>query len=136
MAGFSHLHLDRLFIPAQGLSNFHNSQAFIGGFFALALTYALAFFSYGGIEFVTAARESPRPYKTAPRAIKPAIFRIVIFYILTILAIGLCIAYDVLFPSPFCFVSCFLNIVCSLMLLPPPHHHFRRSRVKLNCSGH
>ena len=38
-----------------------------------------------------AAGESSKPYKSVPRAIKATFFRIVIFYILTILTIGLCI---------------------------------------------
>ena len=79
----------------QGLSNFHNSQAFIGGFSAFAQTFVFAFFSFGGIELVAvAAGESAQPYKTVPRAIKATFFRIVLFYILTILTIGLCINYQ------------------------------------------
>jgi amino acid permease len=78
----------------QGLANFDNSQAFIGGFSAFARTFVYAFFSYGGIELVTiAAGESAQPYKTVPRAIKATFFRIVLFYILTILTMGLCINY-------------------------------------------
>ena len=38
-----------------------------------------------------AAGESSKPYKSVPRAIKATFFRIVLFYILTILTIGLCI---------------------------------------------
>ena len=38
-----------------------------------------------------AAGESKKPYKSVPRAIKATFFRIVLFYILTILTIGLCI---------------------------------------------
>lgn len=76
----------------KGLSNFHNGQAFIGGFASFAQTFVFAFFSYGGIELVAvAAGESAKPYKTVPRAIKATFFRILLFYILTILTIGLCI---------------------------------------------
>jgi amino acid permease len=79
----------------QGLSNFRNSQAFIGGFSTFAQTFVYAFFSFGGIELVAvAAGESVRPYKTVPRAIKATFFRIVLFYILTILTMGLCINYQ------------------------------------------
>lgn len=41
-----------------------------------------------------AAGEADKPYKSVPRAIKATFFRIVIFYILTILTIGLCINYQ------------------------------------------
>lgn len=79
----------------QGLSNFHHSQAFVGGFSTFARTFVFAFFSFGGIELVAvAAGESAQPYKTVPRAIKATFFRIILFYILTILTIGLCINYQ------------------------------------------
>ncbi|PPR07250.1 hypothetical protein CVT26_012508 [Gymnopilus dilepis] len=78
--------------PGPGLSNFHNGQAFIGGFSSFAQTFVFAFFSFGGIELVAvAAGESAKPFKTVPRAIKATFFRILLFYILTILTIGLCI---------------------------------------------
>ena len=45
-----------------------------------------------GVELVAvAAGESSKPYKSVPRAIKATFIRIVLFYILTILTIGLCI---------------------------------------------
>ncbi|KIK13602.1 hypothetical protein PISMIDRAFT_118633 [Pisolithus microcarpus 441] len=73
-----------------GLSNFRNSQAFIGGFSNFAQTFVYAFYSYGGVELVAvAAGESVRPYKSVPRAIKATFFRIVLFYVLTILTIWL-----------------------------------------------
>jgi amino acid permease len=76
----------------EGLSNFKNGQAFIGGFSAFAANFVYAFFSFGGVELVAvAAGESLKPYKSVPRAIKATFFRIVLFYILTILTIGLCI---------------------------------------------
>ncbi|KIM38704.1 hypothetical protein M413DRAFT_420048 [Hebeloma cylindrosporum] len=78
--------------PGPGLSNFRNGQAFIGGFAAFAQTFVYAFYSFGGIELVAiAAGESEKSYKSVPRAIKATFFRIVLFYILTILTIGLCI---------------------------------------------
>jgi amino acid permease len=50
-----------------------------------------------------AAGESAKPHKSVPRAIKATFFRIVIFYILTILTIGLCInhADDTLLTAAF-----------------------------------
>ncbi|KAH9947189.1 amino acid permease-domain-containing protein [Amylocystis lapponica] len=80
--------------PGPGRSNFENGQAFIGGFSAFAQTFTYAFYSYGGVELVTlAAGESAAPHKTVPRAIRATFVRIVLFYVLTILTIGLCINY-------------------------------------------
>lgn len=46
------------------------------------------------MELVTlAAGESASPHKSVPRAIRATFFRIVLFYVLTILTIGLCINY-------------------------------------------
>lgn len=88
----THTREQRAFFLHQGLSNFHDGQAFVGGFSAFAQTFVFAFYSFGGIELVAiAAGESAKPYKSVPRAIKATFFRIVIFYILTILTIGLCI---------------------------------------------
>lgn len=81
--------------PGPGLSNFQHAQGFVGGFPAFAQTFVFAFFSFGGIELVAvAAGESAKPYKAVPRAIKATFFRILIFYIFTILTIGLCINYQ------------------------------------------
>ncbi|KAN0096955.1 Amino acid permease domain containing protein [Tylopilus felleus] len=78
--------------PGPGLSNFQNGQAFIGGFANFAQTFVYAFYSFGGVELVAvAAGESARPWKAVPNAVKATFFRIVLFYILTILTIGLCI---------------------------------------------
>jgi len=77
------------------LSNFQSGQAFIGGFENFAQTFVYAFYSFGGVELVAvAAGESANPSKTVPRAIKATFFRIVLFYILTILTIGLCINWQ------------------------------------------
>jgi amino acid permease len=77
------------------LSNFQSGQAFIGGFENFAQTFVYAFYSFGGVELVAvAAGESAHPSKTVPRAIKATFFRIVLFYILTILTIGLCINWQ------------------------------------------
>jgi amino acid permease len=76
----------------EGLSNFKDGQAFIGGFSAFAANFVYAFYSFGGVELVAvAAGESAKPYKSVPRAIKATFLRITFFYILTILTIGLCI---------------------------------------------
>lgn len=76
----------------EGLSNFKDGQAFIGGFSAFAANFVYAFYSFGGVELVAvAAGESAKPYKSVPRAIKATFLRITLFYVLTILTIGLCI---------------------------------------------
>ena len=41
-----------------------------------------------------AAGESSKPYKSVPRATKATFFRIVLFYVLTTLTIGLCINHN------------------------------------------
>jgi amino acid permease len=77
----------------EGLSNFQNGQAFAGGISALASTnVAVILFSYAGVELVAvAAGEAIKPYKSVPLATKWTFIKIVLFYILTILTIGLCI---------------------------------------------
>jgi len=90
--------------PFKGLANFQNSQAFIGGFGNFAQTFVYAFYSFGGIELVAvAAGESSQPHKSVPRAIKATFWRIVLFYVLAILTMGLCInhADDTLLSSAF-----------------------------------
>jgi len=90
--------------PYEGLANFQDSQAFIGGFGNFAQTFVYAFYSFGGIELVAvAAGESSQPHKSVPRAIKATFWRIVLFYVLAILTMGLCInhADDTLLSSAF-----------------------------------
>ncbi|KAG1840318.1 amino acid permease-domain-containing protein [Suillus tomentosus] len=74
----------------KGLSNSQNGQALIGGFQIFNQTFINAFYSFGGVELVAVtAGESVRPHQTIPRAIRATFLRIVLFYILTILTIGL-----------------------------------------------
>ncbi|KAJ7209881.1 amino acid permease-domain-containing protein [Mycena haematopus] len=87
--------------PGPGLSNIRDG-AFTGGFAGTAQSFTFAFFSFGGVELVSlAAGESTNPHKSVPRAIKATFFRIVLFYLLTCLVIGLCInhADDTLFQA-------------------------------------
>ena len=54
-----------------------------------------AAFTYQGVEFTgIAAGESSNPRKTVPRAINQVIFRILIFYILTLFFVGLLVPYN------------------------------------------
>lgn len=67
----------------------------MGGFSNFAQTFVYAFYSFGGVELVAiAAGESARPWKSVPSAVKATFFRIVLFYVLTILTIGLCINWQ------------------------------------------
>jgi amino acid permease len=76
----------------EGLSNFHNNQAFVGGISAFASNVAVMLDSFGGVELVAvAAGESLKPNKSVPRATRATFYRIVLFYILMILTIKLCI---------------------------------------------
>ncbi|KAJ7319073.1 amino acid permease/ SLC12A domain-containing protein [Mycena albidolilacea] len=80
--------------PGPGLSNIRDG-AFTGGFAGTAASFTFAFFSFGGVELVAlAAGESAQPHKSVPRAIKATFLRIVLFYILTCLVIGLCINHN------------------------------------------
>ncbi|KAF9431828.1 hypothetical protein BGZ76_011643 [Entomortierella beljakovae] len=68
---------------------FHN------GFGALFSIFLNAGFSFQGAELVgIAAGETKNPRKNVPRAIRQVFWRILLFYILTILIIGLCIPYN------------------------------------------
>ena len=79
----------------EGLSNFKNDQAFMGGISAFATNLVYALYSFGGVELVAvAAGESSKPYKSVPRATKASFFRILLFYVLSILTIGLCINHN------------------------------------------
>ncbi|KAI0052874.1 hypothetical protein FA95DRAFT_1553160 [Auriscalpium vulgare] len=80
--------------PGPGLSNFDDGP-FFGGFSGIAQSFTYAFFGFGGVELVAlAAGESARPHKSVPRAIKATFIRILLFYILTVLVIGLNINHN------------------------------------------
>lgn len=78
-----------------GVRNFHlEGGAFPYGFLGVFNAFLTAAFSFNGVEIVgIAAGESQNPHKTVPAAVKQVFFRIVLFYILTMLIIGLCIPY-------------------------------------------
>ncbi|KAF9175680.1 hypothetical protein BGX21_000482 [Mortierella sp. AD011] len=68
---------------------------FHGGFYALFSIFLNAGFSFQGAEMVgIAAGETKNPRKNVPRAIRQVFWRILMFYVLTILIIGMCIPYD------------------------------------------
>lgn len=80
---------------AVGFSNFTTGDApFHGGFLGVLGVFMAAGFSFQGTEMVgVAAGESDNPREHVPRAIRQVFWRILIFYILAILVIGLLIPY-------------------------------------------
>ncbi|KAI8073885.1 amino acid permease/ SLC12A domain-containing protein [Gongronella butleri] len=78
-----------------GVSNFHlEGGAFPNGFLGVFNVFITAAFSYNGVEMVgISAGETQNPHKTIPSAVKQVFVRIVLFYILSMLIIGLCIPY-------------------------------------------
>ena len=78
-----------------GFTNFFKGDApFHGGFFATFGIFLAAGFSFRGTELLgITAGETKNPDKTIPKAVKQIFWRILLFYILAILAIGLLIPY-------------------------------------------
>ncbi|KAI8975639.1 amino acid permease/ SLC12A domain-containing protein [Mycotypha africana] len=78
-----------------GSRNFHlDGGAFPYGFLGVFNVLLTAAFSFNGVEIVgITAGESQNPHKTVPAAVKQVFFRIVLFYFLSILIIGLVIPY-------------------------------------------
>lgn len=109
-----------------GFENFFAGDApFNGGFLAMFGIFLAAGFSFQGTELlgVTAA-ETDNPGKSIPKAVKSVFWRILIFYILAILAIGLIIPYndprllsDDIATSPFTLVFDRLGIAFAASLM-------------------
>ncbi|ATO51947.1 amino acid permease [Brevibacillus laterosporus] len=80
---------------AVGFKNFTVGDApFHGGFMAALGVFMIAGFSFQGTELIgVAAGESDDPRKNIPKAIKQVFWRILLFYILAILVIGLLVPY-------------------------------------------
>ncbi|CAG8540287.1 10511_t:CDS:2 [Ambispora leptoticha] len=77
-----------------GSKNFDHGT-FHNGFKGLLSVFLVAGFSFQGTELVgIAAGESARPEKNVPKAIKQVFWRILLFYVLAILVVGLLVAYD------------------------------------------
>lgn len=109
-----------------GFENFTVGDApFPGGFLAALSVFMAAGFSFQGTELVgVAAGESENPRRTIPRAIRSVFWRILLFYLLAILVIGLIIPYttenltsDSIMTSPFTIVfeKAGLSIAASVM---------------------
>jgi len=78
-----------------GFKNFTVADApFHGGFMSMLGIFMAAGFSFQGTELLgVAAGESDDPTKSIPKAVKQVFWRILLFYVLAILVIGLLIPY-------------------------------------------
>ena len=78
-----------------GFKNFVLEEApFNGGIFAIIGVFLVAGFSFQGTEMLgVTAGETENPGKAIPKAVKSVFWRILLFYILAILAIGLIVPY-------------------------------------------
>lgn len=67
---------------------------FKGGFFAILGIFLIAGFSFQGTELIgVAAGESEEPEKNVPRAVRSIFWRILLFYVLTMIVIGFLIPH-------------------------------------------
>ncbi|GMG94014.1 amino acid permease [Cupriavidus metallidurans] len=83
------------FSHAGGLANLTTGDApFVGGLPAMIGVAMIAGFSFQGTELIgVAAGESDEPAKNIPRAVRQVFWRILLFYVLAILIIGILIPY-------------------------------------------
>ncbi|KZF20205.1 hypothetical protein L228DRAFT_253969 [Xylona heveae TC161] len=79
-----------------GGHNWHIGDApFVGGIGGFASVFVTASFAYGGTESIAiTAGETKNPAKTMPRVVKNVFWRILLFYLLSILIIGLNVPYN------------------------------------------
>merc|ERR1712036_9852 len=78
-----------------GARNWYNPGAFSNGFPGLCAVFVTAAFSFSGTELVgLAAAESKTPQASLPGAVKQVFWRITLFYILSLLFVGLLVPYD------------------------------------------
>ncbi|OAA63370.1 Amino acid/polyamine transporter I [Niveomyces insectorum RCEF 264] len=82
-----------------GGENWHIPGApFVGGIGGFASVFVTASFAYGGTESIAiTAGETKNPAKTLPRVVRNVFWRILLFYVLSILLIGLNVPYT--FPD-------------------------------------
>jgi AAT family amino acid transporter len=78
-----------------GAKNWYIGDApFVGGIGGFASVFVTASFAYGGTESIAiTAGETKNPSQTLPRVVRNVFWRILIFYILSILIIGLNVPY-------------------------------------------
>ncbi|MBP9743276.1 MAG: amino acid permease, partial [Burkholderiales bacterium] len=84
---------------------------FAGGYKGFAISFVIVIFSFGGSEYVSiAAGEAENPQKNVPLAINGVIVRILLFYVLTMMAIILLYPYQKLSANISPFVDVFRKI--------------------------
>ncbi|KAJ6038834.1 hypothetical protein N7460_007551 [Penicillium canescens] len=77
-----------------GAKYWYEPGAFANGFPGFCSVFVVAAFAFGGTELVgLAAAESKTPHKTIPAASRQVFWRIAIFYVLTLLMVGLLVPY-------------------------------------------
>ncbi|KHN93801.1 amino acid permease [Metarhizium album ARSEF 1941] len=79
-----------------GGENWHIPGApFVGGIGGFASVFVTASFAYGGTESIAiTAGETKNPTKNLPRVVKNVFWRILLFYVLSVLLIGLNVPYN------------------------------------------
>lgn len=78
----------------RGAETWHNPGAFNNGFKGFASVFVTAAFAFAGTELVgLAAAETGNPRKEIPKAAKQVIWRILIFYIVSLFLVGLIVPY-------------------------------------------
>lgn len=78
-----------------GAFNTYIDDGAAGRFYAFWSTMVQATFAYLGTELVgVTVGEAQNPRKTIPRAIKLTFFRIVVFYVVSVLLVGMLVPYD------------------------------------------
>ncbi|KAI1860217.1 hypothetical protein JX265_010141 [Neoarthrinium moseri] len=78
-----------------GAFNTYIAQGAAGRFLAFWSTMVTAVFAFLGTELVgVTVGEAQNPRKTIPRAIKLTFWRICVFYVLSVLLIGMCVPYN------------------------------------------
>ncbi|ORX60720.1 hypothetical protein DM01DRAFT_319626 [Hesseltinella vesiculosa] len=84
-----------IIVWAIGFKYWSDPGAFANGGVGTVSVLLSAGYSFQGTEVVgITAGEASNPVKAVPRAIKNTFWRILVFYVLTILLIGMCIPYD------------------------------------------
>lgn len=78
-----------------GARYWYNPGAFNNGFKGLCSVFVTAAFAFAGTELVgLAAAESENPRKSMPKAIKQVFWRITLFYIVSLILVGMLVPYD------------------------------------------
>ncbi|WP_029256964.1 amino acid permease [Rhodococcus erythropolis] len=101
-------------VPSPGFSNLHSHGGFMpNGIAGVASGLLLVVFSFGGMEIVTiAAAETPDPERNVGRAIRTVLWRIILFYVGSVLIMVTVLPWDseLLANSPFVAVLTFAGL--------------------------